>query len=101
MRISEKEKKIIIEAVKKLDPNAKIWLFGSRTDDKKKGGDIDIAILSDYIDENKMHKIEIKRLILDGIGEQKLDIITSKTGKEAIFELAIAEGIQLYESAIR
>ncbi|GHV80120.1 hypothetical protein AGMMS49944_19110 [Spirochaetia bacterium] len=46
MRISDYEKNVIIDSVRNTDPNATIWLFGSRTDDSKKGGDIDIAILS-------------------------------------------------------
>jgi predicted nucleotidyltransferase len=46
MRITEHEKDVIIEAVKNVDSDAKLWLFGSRTDDNKKGGDIDIAIFS-------------------------------------------------------
>jgi len=44
MRITEHEKDTIIEAVKNIDPDAKIWLFGSRTDDHKKGGDIDLVV---------------------------------------------------------
>jgi predicted nucleotidyltransferase len=44
MRITENEKNVIIDAVKNVDLNARLWLFGSRTDDGKKGGDIDIAI---------------------------------------------------------
>ena len=97
MRISEKEKAIIVEAVKRADPKAKVWLFGSRTDDNKKGGDIDLAILSEIINRNAMKKLEIRRVICDTIGEQRIDIVTSKDGKEAIFELALAEGIQLNE----
>ena len=65
MRITEHEKNVIIDAVNSTDPHAKVWLFGSRVYDSKKGGDIDIAILSEKID------------------------------KEAIFRLAVGEGIQL------
>jgi hypothetical protein len=36
MRITEHEKNVIIDAVVSVDPNAKIWLFGSRVDDSKK-----------------------------------------------------------------
>jgi len=46
MRITEQEKNAIIDAVKDTDPNGKVWLFCSRVDDSKKGGDIDIAIFS-------------------------------------------------------
>jgi len=69
--------------------------FWSRTDDSKKGGDIDIAIFSSKINKDIMQKIKINRFICDKIGEQKIDIVTTSDGKEAIFRLAVAEGIQL------
>ena len=49
MRITENEKTVIVEAVKTADPDARVWLFGSRADDSKKGGDIDIAVFSEKI----------------------------------------------------
>jgi predicted nucleotidyltransferase len=96
MRITEHEKNVIIAAVKSVDSDAKIWLFGSRADDSKKGGDIDIAILSEKINEDVMQKIQVRRFICDRIGEQKIDIVTSIQGKEAFFRMAMSEGIQLY-----
>ena len=95
MRITKYEKNIIIEAVKASDPEARVWLFGSRTDDNKKGGDIDIAIFSDKINKEVMMKIQVRRYICDRIGEQKIDIVTTSDGKEAIFKLAMTEGIEL------
>ena len=95
MRINENQKKAIIEAVKNIDNEARIWLFGSRADDSKKGGDIDIAVFSDIINKNSMLVIKVRRFICDKIGEQKIDIITTSNGTEAIFRLAMAEGIEL------
>jgi predicted nucleotidyltransferase len=95
MRITEHEKNVIVEAAKSADPEAKVWLFGSRTDDAKKGGDIDIAILSGKIKEDVMQEIQVRRFICDRIGEQKIDIVASIEGKEAFFRMAVAEGIQL------
>jgi len=95
MRITEREKSVIIDAVKSVDPNARVWLFGSRANDSKKGGDIDIAIFSEIIDKDVMQKIQVRRFICDRIGEQKIDIVTTNSGKEPIFRLAVAEGIQL------
>jgi predicted nucleotidyltransferase len=95
MRITDQEKNAIIDAVNSTDSNAKVWLFGSRIDDSKKGGDIDIAILSEKIDKDVMQKIQVRRLICDRIGEQKIDIFTTNSEKEAIFRLAVEEGIQL------
>jgi len=95
MRITEHQKNAIIDAVKNADPNAKVWLFGSRADDSKKGGDIDIAIFSEIINNDIMQKIKVQRFICNRIGEQKIDIVTTNSGKEAIFRLAVEEGIQL------
>jgi predicted nucleotidyltransferase len=95
MRIAEHEQAIILEAVKNADPGARVWLFGSRVDDSKKGGDIDIAILSEKINKDVMQKIHIRRFICDRIGEQKIDIAASADGREAFFRLAVEEGIEL------
>ncbi|GBU21300.1 hypothetical protein R80B4_01189 [Fibrobacteres bacterium R8-0-B4] len=94
MRITTREKDAIIDAVKSVDPDAAVWLFGSRADDGKKGGDIDIAILSEKID-SVAQKIQVRRFICDRIGEQKIDIVTTNSGKEPIFRLAVAEGVKL------
>jgi len=93
MRITEQEKKVIIDAVKSADPNAKIWLFGSRADDSKKGGDIDIGVLSSEVDV--MEEIEIRQKIFDIIGEQKIDLVVSKDGQEAFFRFAVTKGMVL------
>ena len=95
MRISEYEKTAIIDSLKNVDPMARLWLFGSRTDDNKKGGDIDIAVLSENINKDVMKKIQLRRNICTKIGEQKIDIVTSSDGSEAFFRLAVEEGVQL------
>lgn len=74
MRLSEKEKDIILSSVRRIDPSASVYLFGSRTDDSKRGGDIDILVISGLIDRNG--KRIIRRGFCDVFGEQKLDIIT-------------------------
>ena len=89
MRITEHQKDAIVAAVQDIDPEAKIWLFGSRTDDQKKGGDIDLGILSSKIDV--MGEIKIRRKICEKIGEQKIDLVVSKDGKQAFFEVAVME----------
>jgi len=95
MRITENEKNVIIDAVKSVDPDARLWLFGSRADDSKKGGDIDIAILSETVKKEIMKEIQVRRFICNRIGEQRIDIVTSSNGIEAFFRLAVEEGIEL------
>jgi len=95
MRLTDKAKDAIITSVRNADEAAQVWLFGSRVDDAKKGGDIDLAILSGKI--GVMDKIRIRRNICKQIGEQKIDILVSPAGKEAFFKFVVEEGILLYE----
>ena len=49
MRLKTFEVAAIKDAVYEFDQEAKIYLFGSRADDAKRGGDIDLFILSNKI----------------------------------------------------
>ena len=55
-----------------------VWLFGSRVDDSKRGGDIDLLVLSKNEDERiRFLKEEINFLIAlkNDIGDQKIDVV--------------------------
>lgn len=73
MRISENEKSAILTTVYNIDPDAHVWLFGSRTDDTKQGGDFDILIESKRIAFKEKQLIRVR--IQDLIGEQKIDLL--------------------------
>jgi predicted nucleotidyltransferase len=94
MRINEVEKRAVTEAVQTADPGARVWLFGSRTDDTKRGGDIDIAVLSRNIGVSE--RMKIRRSIVDILGEQKIDIVISEDGSEPFFRLAVETGTLLH-----
>ena len=79
MRISEIEKTTIVNAILEKDKNAQIFLFGSRTDDFKKGGDIDILVQSDEI--GLLEIVKIKSIIFKNIPEQKIDLLVSKSNE--------------------
>jgi predicted nucleotidyltransferase len=76
MRLSLQEKEAILIAINKIDPTAKVFLFGSRTNDTQKGGDIDLLIISDTI--NFSTKLDILTEIKIKIGDQKIDLILKK-----------------------
>jgi len=64
LRLSEKEIKIIKKVVAKFLNSSKIYLFGSRLDDTKKGGDIDLFIVGDMDYEKKIKiKAKLKQLL--------------------------------------
>jgi len=46
MRITEAEHQAIRQAITEADPEANIYLFGSRANDDARGGDIDLLIIS-------------------------------------------------------
>jgi predicted nucleotidyltransferase len=73
MRLLKEERKAIREAVAKFDTDADVYLFGSRVDDIKKGGDIDILLISDKIDDHLLFLIEEE--IFKSIEEQKIDFV--------------------------
>ena len=93
MRISLQERDAIKESVHGRDPNAQVYLFGSRVDDTKQGGDIDLLILSRTIEPGD--KSSIRRDICEKIGWQKIDIVIAKDTTEAFVRIALAEGILL------
>ena len=77
MRLQTEEKQAITRAINKFDGNAAAYLFGSRTDDTKKGGDIDILVVSDKIDRHTLFLIEEE--IFQTIEEQKIDFVLTGT----------------------
>ncbi|MGH2575958.1 MAG: nucleotidyltransferase domain-containing protein [Ignavibacteria bacterium] len=93
MRLKENELSAIKKTISGFDPKAKIFLFGSRTDDEKKGGDIDVLILSEKI--NLGDKIKILKTLNNSIGEQKIDIVIAKDDSKPFIKLALEKGVEL------
>ena len=93
MRLSSDEKSAIIQAVERLDPGAEIYLFGSRVDDTKKGGDIDILIFSDRLTFED--KLKIKAYLFERIEEQKIDLIISVDESDPFIRMALKQGVRL------
>lgn len=93
LRISQEELNFLANEIKSILPDSKLYLFGSRVDDNKKGGDIDILILS----ENKLplsDKMKIKRKFYQNFGEQKLDLVSfTYSQKDPFKELILSEPI--------
>ena len=73
IRLTQKEVDTIKTSVLSIDPHAKVYLFGSRTDATKRGGDIDILILSKSIQRKDISRI--RWYFFERFGEQKMDIV--------------------------
>ena len=86
---------MLVTQIKKYRPNARVYLFGSRTDDEARGGDIDILIL-DKETLNIRELSDIERTFWRAFGEQKLDLVCYPPDSEHPFkQLALLRAIPL------
>jgi len=76
-----------------------LWLFGSRTNDQKKGGDIDLYVETNLDNDQAIKsKFSFLKIVKDQIGDQRIDIvlnILAINSPQPICKIARAEGIQL------
>lgn len=93
VRLRDGEVKTIKEAILRIDSDAVIYLFGSRADDTKKGGDIDLLVLSKVM--TSQDKTHILFQLYDAIGEQKIDLLIANEPKTAFEKLAFETGVRL------
>ena len=91
MRLTPIEISAIKNNILSYDQDAKIFLFGSRTNDNAKGGDIDVLVISDKIGFNEKTKIRVG--IFKEIEEQKLDLVVKKDFND-VFVKMIEDDLQ-------
>jgi len=95
MRISDDQIDFLKKEISVVAPDAEVYLFGSRADDKQKGGDIDIMVLSNTRLPWK-EKAKIRWHYFEKYGEQKLDIVSSTFEEVSPFKkIVLHEGIRL------
>ena len=76
-----------------MDPKAAIYLFGSRVDDSKKGGDIDLLVLSGLLGFSDKRRIKVR--LYELMGEQKIDLIITDDTSKPFVQIALEEGVLL------
>ncbi len=101
MRLTLGQQSIIRSAVTEcFGDTANIWLFGSRVDDSKRGGDIDLLIEIKQTDIATIVKSELAFLtkLKMKLGEQKIDVLLDYPTRHytpPIFGIAKQTGIRL------
>jgi predicted nucleotidyltransferase len=90
MRLSKEYKKTLLDTIHSIIPDAEVYLFGSRTREYRKGGDIDILILAKR-KLSILEKMEIKRKFYNQHGEQKIDIVSDTFQGYSLFVKAIKD----------
>ena len=98
-RLNVMQKRTIVESAQScFGDNAGVWLFGSRADPKKHGGDIDLYIETDLTKGIVAAKLKMRSLIWPLFGEQKIDIIVRSRSEKMnpIHKIAKESGIELF-----
>jgi len=93
MRLDSDQIQIIREVIHKYDPQAEILLFGSRVNDKAKGGDIDLLCFSGAID--RRIKRLIRREMSDRLNGQRIDLMVSPDRTESFVRMAMEDAVSL------
>ena len=94
MRISPHQTELILSVVaEQTGPGAHVMLFGSRTDDKRRGGDIDLLIESDP-PLSCLQRIDIQAR-LEGALSLPIDIVVPGNKPSAFQQLARATAVPL------
>ena len=95
MRINTAQRQSILQATRRsFGLDAKVWLFGSRVDDARRGGDLDL-----YVETTRSYPLSTELLCKISI-EESLDlhvdlVVNDHRSSKPIFKIAISTGIQL------
>ena len=76
MRLSKNIRQLLRNSIKESFGDVKVYLFGSRVDDRKRGGDIDIAIETDISREDfRKNKIKFFTSLIKKDFDLKIDLV--------------------------
>jgi predicted nucleotidyltransferase len=99
MRLTEAQSAAIKHIVSNLvGSESQVWLFGSRVDDTKRGGDIDLLIETDKIIPNRVALLcQLEAQLIMRLGERKIDVLLkdARTKTAPIHRVAHEQGMRL------
>ena len=90
MRLSIEEAKSIRQCVLRFDPKAEVFLFGSRADDTRRGGDIDLLIVSKRI--GLRERLRLQSALEDALGLRKIDLVIVDNVDNSPFARSVQPG---------
>ena len=96
MRLTVNEIKHIKQCVSQFfGDGSRVFLFGSRVDDAKKGGDIDLYIEPKHLSNEFEQKITLLTALQLVLGDQKIDIVIAKDPTRLVEQEAKKKGVLL------
>lgn len=82
--------------------DAEVWLFGSRADDTKRGGDIDLYIETDFERNIVRHRSDLLRRLEHIYGDRKIDVAIRPRSRapHPLHAIARQQGVRLTEAGL-
>jgi len=77
---------------------AKVWLFGSRADDEKRGGDVDLLVETDHaLDDSALRAARLSARVSRGMYGRRVDVVVRAAGlfEQPIHRIAREQGVRL------
>lgn len=94
MRLTSQQRQVLTAAARDcFGPKARVRLFGSRADDTRRGGDIDLLIETELCDPAQIARAHTQFLarVYTALGEQKIDVLIDYPARQSqslIYEVA-------------
>lgn len=99
MRLTPDQAQITKSTVDRvLGAESRVWLFGSRVDDKLRGGDIDLLVETEATFPNRAKVLcKLYGALILALGDRKLDVLLKdgRTADAPIFNIAKRTGVLL------
>lgn len=104
MRLTPRQCTVLRRAfLRRFEPDARLWLFGSRADDRRRGGDIDLMVQTHQADAQQLVDARLAFLAdlhatpeFDG---EKIDVVLWSPALQGqplpIHSVAMTEGVEL------
>jgi len=95
MRLSTTQQQYILQATRQnFGADAKVWLFGSRVDDARRGGDVDLYV--ETTQGNTLMAVLLCKIALEERLDLQVDLVVNDHGKdEPIYHIAKKKGVLL------
>lgn len=99
MRLTPETRQVIKESVQDVfGPNARVRLFGSRTNDEARGGDIDLLVeCSEPVKDSLRKSLTLTARLQSRLGDQRIDVIVAdpQTRPQSVHDVARRTGVPL------
>ena len=93
MRLTPGDVQAIREEVARFDPTAEVVLFGSRTDDRARGGDIDLWVRSTRIGYEDRLRLKVR--LEERLGDRHVDLTANRGEYHPLAGVVTETGIPL------